>query len=186
MSSGTRPESATEGTEIAEEDPGKAFSVCSVISVADVDEIVARTGREPDRVMDILRAIQEEYRYLPREALRRVCEVTEITPAQITGVSTFYSQFRHTPVGRHIVRVCHGTACYVRGAEQITDSVRRHLGLEGDEDTDAERLFTVEKVACLGCCSLAPCLMIDEVTYGHLTPQNAPEAVESFLKEYGE
>jgi NADH:ubiquinone oxidoreductase subunit E len=153
---------------------------------ADIDRIVEDAGRSPDGVIAILRAIQGRYRYLPREALRRVCEVTEITPAQITGVSTFYSQFRHTPVGRHIVRVCHGTACYVRGAEQITDSIRRYLGLAEEEDTDDERTFTVEKVACLGCCSLAPCLMIDEVTYGHLTPQSAPESLEVFLKDHGE
>lgn len=149
-----------------------------------VDEIVEREGPSRRRVVAILRAIQSRYGWLPREALRRVTDITEITPAEITGVSTFYSQFRHRPVGRHIVRVCHGTACYVLGADRITDSIRRSLGLEGEEDTDRERLFTVEKVACLGCCSLAPCLMIDDVTYGHLTPQTAPEALEGFLDEY--
>lgn len=152
-------------------------------SPAEVDEIVRRVGTSSGSVMRILQAIQGRYRYLPREALRRVCETTEITPAQITGVSTFYSQFRHTPVGKHMIRVCCGTACYVRGAELITDAIRRCLNIEEDSDTDPDRLFTVEKVACLGCCSLAPCMMIGEITYGHLTPQNVQKAVESFLKE---
>ncbi len=150
-----------------------------------IDEIVDRLGSARRRIVAILRAVQERYGWLPPEALRRVTAITEITPSEIAGVSTFYSQFRHRPVGRHIVRVCHGTACYVLGAERITDSIRRRLGLAGEEDTDPDRLFTVEKVACLGCCSLAPCLMIDGVTYGHLTPQEAPEALDSFLDEYG-
>ena len=154
------------------------------IDLAEVDEIVACYGREPQAVVAVLQAIQRRFGYLPPRALRRVCETSDITPARITGVSTFYRQFRHRPVGRHRVRVCHGTACHVAGAVDITESIRRHLHIEGDEDTDAKRVFTVEKVACLGCCSLAPCLQIDGITYGRLTPQSAPRAVERFRKEY--
>ena len=135
-------------------------------------------------VVPVLQAIQEEYRYLPEAALLRVCEVTEITPASIAGVSTFYGKFRHSPVGDHIIRVCHGTACHVAGAPMITESLRRHLGIEDDEeDTDAERLFTVEKVPCLGCCSLAPCMTVDDVTYGKLTPHSACLIIDRIRKE---
>lgn len=155
------------------------------IDLREIDEIVREVGAKPKDALGILLRIQAKYRYLPLEAMRRVCEVTEITPARLTGVSTFYSQFRHKPVGKHIVRVCHGTACYVLGAERITDAIRRHLEIEEDSDTDASRLFTVEKVACIGCCSLAPCLMIDDVTYGHLSPRTAHKALEDFLRDYG-
>jgi len=155
------------------------------IDLSEIERIVERIGTEPKDALNILLRIQSMYRYLPEEALRHVCEITAITPAQLTGVSTFYSQFRHKPVGKHIIRVCHGTACYVLGAERITDAVRKYLSIEEDEDTDADRMFTVENVACLGCCSLAPCLMIDEITYGHLTPQNTYKSIENFLRDYG-
>ena len=156
------------------------------INLSEVDEIVRRVGSGQERLVELLQAIQERYRWLPGAALERVCETTAITPARITGVSTFYSGFRHRPVGKHVVRVCFGTACYVRGAELIADALNRYLGIEEGSDTDPERLFTVERVACLGCCSLAPCLTVEDVTYGHLTPQSAPKAIRDFLEEHGE
>jgi len=144
-----------------------------------VDAVVVREGRGPEAAIPILQAIQAHYGYLPDEALKRVCTLTEIKPAQIAGVSTFYAQFRRTPAGRHILKVCHGTACHVSGARQITEEIRRHLAIAPDADTDAQRMFTVDKVACLGCCSLAPVIMIDEQTVGRLTPANACEALDA-------
>ena len=85
-----------------------------------VDRIVEVKGKSAEKVIPIMQAIQAELNYLPEEALKRVCEITEITQAQISGISTFYSQFRHQPVGEHIVRVCVGTACHVKGAGQVT------------------------------------------------------------------
>jgi len=154
------------------------------IDLAIIEAIIAERGDTRAAVIPILQAIQARFRYLPEEALEHVCGRTEITRAQITEVATFYAQFRLKPVGRHIVKVCHGTACHVAGAPQITDALRRNLGLEGEEDTDADRLFTVTKVACIGCCSLAPCLMIDEITYGRLTPRTAPLTLKKFLDRY--
>jgi NADH:ubiquinone oxidoreductase subunit E len=148
-----------------------------------VDEAVARIGRGREMAIPLLQAIQTYYRYLPDEALRRLCEITEITPAQIAGTSSFYGQFRRSPVGEHIVKVCHGTACHVAGARQITDELRRHLDIPEGQDTDPTRQFTIEEVACLGCCSLAPVLMVDEHTAGRLTPNTAPEALKAFEKE---
>ena len=147
-----------------------------------VDKTIEEIGRGSEAVIPILQAIQEHYRYLPEEALQRVCEITEITPAQIMGVSTFYSQFRHQPVGRHIINVCHGTACHVKGAGMVDDAFRQHLGISGDDDTDADGLFTIQKVACLGCCTLAPVVQIDEVTYGHLTSGAIPRVLRDFLE----
>ena len=146
-----------------------------------VDEAIAEYGREASAVIQILQRLQERYRYLPEAALRRVCEVTEITPAAIAGVSTFYSRFRHKPVGRHIISVCHGTACHVKGAELVHDALLRHLKVATGEDTDPGGVFTVERVACLGCCTLAPVIKIDEVTYGHLTAETVPKALQDFL-----
>jgi NADH:ubiquinone oxidoreductase subunit E len=145
-----------------------------------VDEIISREGRGKDAAIPILRAVQTHYGYLPDEALRRVCDDTEITPAQIAGTSTFYAQFRLSPVGRHIVKLCHGTACHVSGIGQVTDELRRHLSIQPGEDTDPTRSFTLERVACLGCCSLAPVMMIDEETAGRLTPASACQALHSF------
>ena len=146
-----------------------------------VDEAVARLDRGPEAAIPILQALQDHYRYLPEAALRRVCELTRITPAQIAGIGTFYNQFRHRPMGRHLVSVCHGTACHVKGSVPVHDALHRHLGITGPEDTDPQGLFTVQKVACLGCCTLAPVMQIDGVTYGHLTPDRVPEVLEDFL-----
>ncbi len=147
-----------------------------------VDGLVDRFGRDKEAAIPLLQAIQSHYRYLPDEALRHVCEKTEITPAQIAGTSSFYSQFRRSPVGQYVVRVCHGTACHVAGAEQITEELRRHLEIPPDADTDSQRLFTLDKVACLGCCSLAPVMMIEEDTAGRLTPATARQALDTVAR----
>jgi NADH-quinone oxidoreductase subunit F len=147
-----------------------------------VDEALERIGRKRENVIAILQAIQEHYRYLPEEALRAVCADSEITPADITGVSTFYDQFRHRPVGDHILQVCIGTACHVQGAGAILEALRKHLDVPADDDTDPDGRFTLEKVACMGCCSLAPVARIDDVIYGHLTPARVGWMLEDFLQ----
>lgn len=146
-----------------------------------VDQIIQEKGKTPELVIPILQAIQEKFNYLPEEALQRVCETTEISPSRIYGVSTFYSQFRHKPVGEHIIKVCVGTACHVKGAMLVFDAFRRELGIEGAEDTDTKSVFTVEKIACLGCCTLAPVVQIDDVTYGHVTTEKIPEIIDDFI-----
>ncbi len=148
------------------------------VDLAFVDGLVAELGRSREAAIPILQAIQTHYRYLPDEALRRVAELTEITPAQIAGTASFYAQFRRTPVGEHMVRICHGTACHVAGVEHVTDELRRQLGIPDGGDTDPRRLFTLDPVACLGCCSLAPVMMIDDETAGHLTPGSAWETLQ--------
>jgi NADH-quinone oxidoreductase subunit F len=148
-----------------------------------VDEAVERLGRRPEATIALLQALQEHYGWLPPAALRRACELTEITAARIHGVSTFYTQFRHRPAGRHTVRVCVGTACHVKGAVAVFDALHRHLQIPADDDTDPERLFTVEKVACLGCCALAPAVQIDDVVYGHLSPDGVGRMLHDFLEQ---
>ena len=145
------------------------------------DQAVERIGRTPDAVIPILQALQEHYGYLPDEALCRVCDTTQITPAALTGVSTFYDMFRHQPVGKFIVRVCRGTACHVTGAERVEDALRRRLRIPAGDDTDPDRQFTIEPVACLGCCTLAPVLKMEQATYGHVTAEKLPGIVQDFL-----
>src|ERR1035438_4338829 len=146
-----------------------------------VDEAVEQIGSTPDAVIPILQAMQDHYGYLPEEALRRVCTATQITPAAIAGVSTFYDMFRHEPSGKHIVHVCHGTACHVGGAERVEDALRRHLHIPDGSDTDADRRFTIERVACLGCCTLAPVVRIEQETIGYATAEKVPGAGRDFL-----
>jgi len=146
-----------------------------------VDQIIRDKGRERNAVIPILQAIQNKFNYLPQEALQHVCEISDITASQIMGISTFYSQFRHKPVGKHIIKVCVGTACHVKGALQVYDSFKRTLKLEGNEDTDAKGLYTIEKVACLGCCTIAPVVQIDHITYGNIETEKVSEILDDFI-----
>ena len=148
-----------------------------------IDGIVSRHGTSVEYVIPILQEIQQEFHYLPEAALKRVCEITEITPARITGISTFYTQFRHQQAGKHTIRVCTGTACHVKGALHVYDAFRRELKLKDHEDTDAGGTFTIEKVSCLGCCTLAPVVKIDEMTYGHVLPEKTGEIIRDFLSK---
>ena len=145
-----------------------------------IDQLLAQTGRGSAATIPILQGIQREYRYLPELALRRVTEVTGIRLADLVGVATFYHQFRMQPVGRHTLRVCHGTACHVKGSENIHDAINRGLLIPADKDTTPDNEFTVERVACLGCCTLAPVVAIEESTYGHLTADTIGAMLDDF------
>jgi NADH:ubiquinone oxidoreductase subunit F (NADH-binding)/NADH:ubiquinone oxidoreductase subunit E/NAD-dependent dihydropyrimidine dehydrogenase PreA subunit len=147
------------------------------------DQIVAHHGASVDVVIPILQDIQQEFNYLPSPALIRVCETTDITPSLISGISTFYTQFRHKPAGSHRIRVCTGTACHVKGALFVYEAFRRELKLNDDEDTDASWIFTIEQVACLGCCTLAPVVRIDEMTFGHVEPEHVGDILREFLRK---
>jgi NADH:ubiquinone oxidoreductase subunit E len=162
---------------------GTRTSVRPVVAQPDdvtfVDELIAQHGQSSEAAIPILQGIQNHYRHLPDAALQRVCERSEITPAQIAGTSSFYAQFRRSPVGLYVVRVCHGTACHVAGAEQITLELRRYFGVSASADTDPEGRFTFDEVACVGCCSLAPVMRIEGDTAGHLTPASARETLDA-------
>jgi NADH-quinone oxidoreductase subunit F len=150
------------------------------VPIEEIDALLEKTGKRPECVIPILQELQHRYRYLPQEALRRVCETTDITPAVMQGVATFYSQFRHQPVGQHIIQVCTGTACHVKGAGLVYDAFYRNLHIPEKQDTDPSGTYTVQKVACLGCCTLAPVVRIDDITYGHLTPESVARVLDNF------
>ena len=148
-----------------------------------VDAIVTRCGRSPEALIPILQAIQKQFRYLPEPALERVCETSEIKMHDLHSVATFFPQFRTRPAGRHSVCVCDGTACHLKGAPAVFDAVTGELGIGAGEDTDRDGLFTVQKVRCLGCCTLAPAVQIDSVTYGHVSRGSVPDMLEAFLNQ---
>ncbi|MEI6677254.1 MAG: NAD(P)H-dependent oxidoreductase subunit E [Mariniphaga sp.] len=154
-----------------------------MIDLKKIDSIIAEKGSGKQSLIPILQAVQREFNYLPEEALRRVSETTAIKPAEIIGVASFYSQFRLAPVGEHIIRVCVGTACHVKGASQVYDALRREFKLKDGEHTDKTRKYTIEKVSCLGCCTLAPVVQIDQVTYGHISSDKASEIIKDFEKQ---
>ncbi|MCU0224966.1 MAG: NADH-quinone oxidoreductase subunit NuoE [Acidobacteria bacterium] len=136
---------------------------------------------EQGRLIPLLQAAQEQEGYLSREGLLRIQRESGIPLAQIYGVATFYAQFRLKPVGRHLIRVCHGTACHVSGAVELTQAIGKHLQI-GNGETTADRMFTLETVSCLGCCSLAPALMIGNATYGNLSPSSAIKLLKKYQK----
>jgi NADH-quinone oxidoreductase subunit F len=152
------------------------------INLAEVDAIVAEIGGQQSDLIPLLLAIQKKFNYLPEEALRRISEITDISPASIEGVSTFYAHFRRKPAGQHTIKVCVGTACHVKDAHDVFGAFRDKLGLQGDEDTDKQRLFTVNKVACIGCCMLAPAVQIDDITYGFVDQQKVGDVMRDFLE----
>ena len=150
-----------------------------------VDRIIAEKGREKKALIPILQAIQKELNYLPEEALRQVSAQTEITAADIYSVASFYAQFRMQPVGKHMIKICVGTACHVKGATQVYDAFMRKFGLKEGEHTDHDGKFTLEKVSCLGCCTLAPVVQIDQVTYGHVTTSQVDDIIADFGAQAG-
>jgi NADH-quinone oxidoreductase subunit E len=130
-----------------------------------------------EALIPILQHVQGELGYLSDEAMLAIAGTTGIPESRVYAVASFYAQFRFSPRGKHTIMVCRGTACHVRGAEKILEETQRHLGiLEGE--TTADQNYTLETVACIGCCALAPCVMIDEEVEAKLTPQMVPGIIE--------
>jgi len=144
------------------------------------DAIIDRVGTRRELIIPLLQAIQQEFNYLPADALSRLYERTDINRAQVISVATFYSQLRMTPYGKHIIKVCVGTACHVKGADRVYDAFRRELKLEGDNVTTANGQYSIERVACLGCCALAPVVQIDQKIFGPVLPGKVREVLDEF------
>lgn len=147
------------------------------IDLNKVDAIVAARGSKLQYAIPVLQGVQEEFRYVPREAIQRIAETTDMTESQLYGVATFYTQFRLKPVGEKIIRVCHGTACHVGGAEGLTEALETRLGIKNGENT-ADMKYTLDSVACVGCCSLAPVVMVEDLTFGRLDRKKAAKIID--------
>lgn len=132
-------------------------------------------------LITILQKTQDIYGYLPKEAICLISERTGVAESEIMGVATFYTQFRLTPVGKYLIMLCQGTACHVNSSDLILQTIKDELGID-DGQTTSDGLFTLKCVACLGCCSLSPVMMINDDTYGSLTP----EKTKKILKELRE
>ena len=146
-----------------------------------VTAILDKQGRKPSRLVPILQAVQEEYRFLPEEILTYVATALGVSPAHVFGVATFYSHFAIQPKGKHLVRLCDGTACHVKDSVPILDAIRKRLKLEAKKMTTDDMLFTVETVACLGACGLAPVVVADGQVHAQMTPESGVKLVEAII-----
>jgi NADH-quinone oxidoreductase subunit E len=126
-------------------------------------------GRERGSLIPLLQRIQERLAYLPAEAIRQVAAHLGLTLGEVHGVATFYNQFRFHPPGEHPIKVCLGTACHVKGGEIILENFERKLGIREGETTE-DREFSIDRVACVGCCALAPVAVLGETVHGHMAP----------------
>lgn len=146
-----------------------------------LDAVLEEYASEKGSLITILQQTQDIFGYLPREAIERIADETGIAASEIMGVGTFYTQFRFEPVGKYLIMLCQGTACHVNSSELILQTIQDELGIH-DGQTTADGLFSLKCVACLGCCSLSPVMMVNEDTYGSLTP----DKTKRILKELRE
>ncbi|MFK5855970.1 MAG: NADH-quinone oxidoreductase subunit NuoE [Bacteroidota bacterium] len=152
------------------------------VDLSSIDSLIEKYRSKKGNMIPILQGVQAIYGFIPREAFDKVSKETTLELSDMYGVATFYSQFRLTPVGKHIVKVCHGTACYVQNAKSLTTALQDRLKIK-DGETTPDNLFTLESVACLGCCSLAPVIMIGDETYGKLTGDSAVRIIRDIKRQ---
>ena len=139
-----------------------------------VKEVLSHFGGRREELISILGAVQQKFRYLPRESIEEVSQSLHISQSTIYGVATFYAQFKLTPAGKKIVRICRGTACHVRGSAKVLSELEKTLGVKAGETT-GDMEYTLETVACIGACALAPTMTVDEETYGKMTTKKVAE-----------
>ena len=143
------------------------------------DRCLAAIGSEERHLIAVLQEIQEEYSYLPREVFPYLAEKMNLNEAQIYGVATFYENFSLEAKGKYVIKVCDGTACHVRKSGPIYDAIYEYLKLDGKRRTSADGVFTLETVACLGACGLAPVMTVDGEVYAKMTPETALAELEA-------
>ena len=141
-----------------------------------LDPLIKKYKGKKGALIPILQGAQELFGFLPRKAFLKIASETGLELSDMYGVATLYAQFRLSPVGKHIVKVCHGTACHVQNAKSITGALQDALGIKDGETTE-DNIFTLESVACLGCCSLAPVMMIGDDTFGNLDRKSAAKVI---------
>jgi len=146
---------------------------------AKVLEIVEKWSLRKDRLIEILQDVQEEYRYLPKETLTEISKTLEIPLSQIYTIATFYAYFSLDPKGEHQINVCLGTACHVQGGDRVSDALQRELNIKVGT-TSKDMKFSLKTVRCIGCCGLAPVIVIDEEMYGNVTASR----IKKILKKY--
>jgi NADH-quinone oxidoreductase subunit E len=151
-----------------------------------VNEIIEEHGREQSALIPILQEVQAEYRYLPEEILTYIATAMGLSAATVFGVATFYAQFSLEPKGKYVVRVCDGTACHVRHSMLVYQAIRSKLELKDGKFTTPDMMFTVETVACLGACGVAPAMVVNGEVYGKMTPEAACTIIDMLLYRGGD
>ena len=149
------------------------------IDLSQVDAIVEPYIGKKEMIIPVLQKVQEHFGYLPRPAMEQVSRRMRIPLSRLYGVATFYAQFKMRPRGRYIIRVCKGTACHIQGSPKIAERIEENLGIESGETTTDLR-FTLEEVACIGACALAPVIMINDDPHGRLTPDKIKAILNSY------
>jgi NADH-quinone oxidoreductase subunit E len=139
-----------------------------------LDEILSHYSGKREELIPILQETQEQFSYIPIEAMREIAKFLRIPESAVFGVSTFYAQFKFVPTGRRKVKICRGTACHVRGAPRILEEVEKILGIKPGETTD-DLEYSLETIACFGSCALAPVMVVDNNVYGRMTPRKVAE-----------
>ena len=147
-----------------------------------MQSILTNFRGKKDDIIPLLQTVQEEYGYISEDAMLDIARFTRVPESKIYGLATFYAQFRFTPVGKNRILVCRGTACHVKGVTEILEEIERELDIN-DGETTSDGQFTLETAACIGCCSLAPVLMINETTYGKITPKKVKEILEEYRQK---
>jgi NADH-quinone oxidoreductase subunit E len=156
--------------------------VAEKTSLALIDAIVLKHNLQPGAVIPVLQEIQDEYGYIPPAIIQRLADQLGVFTSDIYGIVTFYAQFRLQRPGKNVIKVCHGTACHLGGSERLAESISQHTGTtEGKTSPDGR--FTLERVACLGCCSLSPCITVNGEIHGRLTPESAGKIVNRLKEE---
>ncbi|MDR2344497.1 MAG: NAD(P)H-dependent oxidoreductase subunit E [Planctomycetaceae bacterium] len=148
-----------------------------------VINILESNNHNPSRLIPILQQVQEYYRYLPEDILTFIAKSLSIPPVNVFGVATFYAHFTLVPKGEHTCKLCDGTACHVRGSENILNELRTELNLNEGKQTTDDMKFTVETVSCLGACGLAPVLVIDGKVHSNVTPEKAVDLIKEISKQ---
>lgn len=153
---------------------------CSAPTVDELDKLLrSYDPRHPDNLISLLQDTQDIYGYIPEDSLRRIARFYDTSASKIYGVATFYNQFRLQPPGKHVIRVCRGTACHVRGSKGIQLAFEAELGIKAG-DTTRDRLFTLETVACIGACGLAPVITVGDEAHGRMTPEKVIEVINRY------
>jgi NADH-quinone oxidoreductase subunit E len=152
------------------------------VDVKLLDTLIKKYKGRKGNLIPLLQGAQSIFGYIPKKVFEKISEETGLKINDMYGVATFYAQFRLNPVGKHVVRVCHGTACHVQGATAISDELIGFLGIK-DGETTPDRVFTLETVACLGCCSLAPVMMIGDETYGKLNKKKTVDVIKEIKRK---
>ena len=148
---------------------------------AEVEEIVKKNGAQKSALISILQDVQDKYNYLPADAVRVISELLNVPLIDVYCLATFYKTFSLIPRGRHLISVCLGTACHVRGAPRILEEIQRNLGIEKGETTE-DNEFSLETVNCLGACAIGPIVVVDDVYHGQVTIRKVPSIIKKFQK----